>query len=357
MGVTIWDWIHDFQGQAVAVGDMQRVRLTTIHSEAYEHRETDPDQMLSILQEGRRLAQSLGEPWFVAFFDYWINETRIYYKDDFREVIDHAIGHMLEIRKPAFDQFPLRFSVYCTLIAADLGVDPRGYARPIREAIDYLATLVPPEGGDRYQFLGRRHWFALEIGEFDEANRLALKELEMADGDPDRHTARHHEVDTLKALCWIAFRRHDFEAIAAHAALGEERARELEYRHELAQFVLWRALVACREGRHDDAKRLCRQATHQMARLGMPPGEPYYDALAAYHEVGGDLLAAWEVRERELTTTVGKGQLAYESQVRIKRVRLLRRMGRDIGQEEAAAREAIAKVREPGWYLGELERG
>ena len=65
-----------------------------------------------------------------------------------------------------------------------------------------------------------------------------------------------------------------------------------------------------------------------MARLGQPPGESYYDALAAYHEVGGDLAAAWEVRERELATTVGKGQLAYESQVRIKRVRLLRRLGR-----------------------------
>jgi hypothetical protein len=355
--MTIWDWIHDFEQQARAAHDAQRVRLTAIHSEAYEHRETDPDHMLSMLQEGRRLAQALREPWFVAFFDHWITETFIYYKDDYREVIDHAVRLTLEVRKPTYDQFPLRFAVYCNLVSAYLCVDPRGYARPIREALDYLATLVPPEGSDRYLLQARRHWFAYEIGAFDEANRLALEELEMADADPDRYTARHHEVDTHKAMCWIAFRRTDWAALAGHAALGEERAREMEYRYELAQFLLWRALIAARDGHHDEAKRLCRQGTHQMARLGQPPGESYYDALAAYHEVGGDLAAAWEVRERELSTTLGKGQLAYESQVRIKRVRLLRRLGRDSGEEEAAAREAIAKLREPGWYLGELERG
>jgi hypothetical protein len=354
--MTIWEWIYDFGQQALRAGDAQRVRLTTIHSEAYEHRQTDPDRMLSMLNEGRRLAQALREPWFVAFFDHWINETYIYYKDDYREVIDQAVRLTLEIRKPAFDQFPLRFGIYCNLVAAYLCVDPRGYARPIRDALDYLGGLVPPEGGDRYLLQARRHWFALELGEFEEANRLALEELDMADGDPDRHTARHHEVDTLKALCWIAFRRNDFDALAGHAALGEECAREMQYRYELAQFILWRAMLARRVG-DDDARRLCRQATHQMARLGQPPGESYYDALAAYHAAGGDLAAAWPVRERELATSIGKGQLAYEAQVRIKRVRLLRRLGRDATQEEAAAREAIAKVREPGWYLGELEKG
>jgi len=355
--MTIWEWIFDFEQQARAAGDVQRIRLTTIHSEAYEHRQTDPDLMLSMLQEGRRSALALREPWFVAFFDHWITETFIYYKDDYREVIDHAVRLTLEIRKPLFDNFPLRFGVYCNLVAAYLCVDSRGYARPIREALDYLAGLVPTEGSDRYLLQARRHWFAYELGEFAEANRLALEELEMADGDPDLHTAWHHEVDTLKALCWIAFRRADWATLADHADLGEGRAREMEYRFELAQFLLWRALIAARDGRHDEAKRLCRQGTHQMARLGQPPGESYYDALAAYHEVGGDLAAAWQVRERELATTLGKGQLAYESQVRIKRVRLLRRLGRPSETEEAAAREAIAKLREPGWYVAELERG
>src|SRR5258708_6205493 len=121
--MPIWDWIHEFEAQARSVGDVQRVRLATIHSEAYDHRQTDPDQMLAILHDGRRLAVALREPWFVLFFDHWITETFIYYKDDYREVIDLAVRATLEIRKPAYDQFPLRFGVYCNLVAAYLCVD------------------------------------------------------------------------------------------------------------------------------------------------------------------------------------------------------------------------------------------
>jgi hypothetical protein len=93
-----------------------------------------------------------------------------------------------------------------------------------------------------------------------------------------------------------------------------------------------------------------------MSRLGQAPGESYYDALAAFHELGEDWKAAWQVRERELATTVGKGQLAYETQVHIKRVRLLVKMGLPVEEEVRAVRLSAARLREPGWYLGELER-
>ena len=36
----------------------------------------------------------------------------------------------------------------------------------------------------------------------------------MADTEPDRHLAAHHEVDTYKALCRIAFRKGDWPALA-----------------------------------------------------------------------------------------------------------------------------------------------
>ena len=76
-----------------------------------------------------------------------------------------------------------------------------------------------------------------------------------------------------------------------------------------------------------------------MARLGQPPGESYYDALAAFHELGDDSEQAWAVRERELDTTLGKGQLAYECLVRLKRVRLLMKLGRPMEEETQAVRQ------------------
>jgi hypothetical protein len=354
--MTIWDWIHDYAQQAGKAGDRQRLRLTRLHAEAYAHRQSDPERMLGILEEGRRLARALDEPWWVLFFEHWSLETLIYYKDDYREVIERGVRATLELRKPLYEQYPLRFGIWCNLVAAYLCVDPRGHAAAIREALDYLRTQVGAEGGDRYLLQARRHWFAYEMGELETAQRLALEELAMADTDPDRHTAQHHEADTYKALCWIAYRRGDHDGLARWSATGEQCAREIGYRYELALFLLWRALCARRDGAEEEARRLCRTGSSMMARLGQPPGESYFDALAAYHEAGGNLNAAWQVRQRELETTQGKGQLAYECLVRLKRTRLQVRLGLPAAEEAAAVRVAASRLREPSWYLGELER-
>ena len=354
--MTVWDWVDMFEAVARVRGDAERLRLTRFHPEAYNYRQSDPDRMLALLEEGRRLALRLHEPWWVLFFDHWQVEAFIYYKDDYREVVDRAVKVMLQLRQPVLEGHPLRFAVYCNLVAAYLCVDPRGHAAAIREALAYLQQQVPEEGGDRYLLQARRHWFAFELGELDRAGVLALEELAMADTDPDRHLAAHHEVDTYKALCRIAFRKGDWPALAGYAAIGEERARTLGYRFELALFLVWQALGARRDGREEQARRLFRQGTGQMSRLGQPPDDSYYDTLCAYHEQSGQLTAAWRVRERQLARTAGRGQLATEAECRLKRCRLLAQMGQPLDDEVGAARAAIARLREPGWYLAELER-
>jgi hypothetical protein len=353
--MTIWEWVHAFEVEARACGDRERLRLPRLHLEAYSHREADPGRMVALLEEGRRLAQRLGEPWWVLFFEHWQVEALVYYTEDYREVVDRAVRLTLELRKPAHEGHPLRFGVHCNLVAAYLCVDPRGHADSIRAALDYLQTQVPPSGGDRYLLQARRHWFAYELGRLDEAHALALEELALADADPDLDTARHHEVDTYKALCRIAFRQES-AALEGYAAAGEERARAIGYRHELALFLLWQAFTARLAGREQEARRLARRGAALMARVGQPPDDSYFDALCAYHEQGGQLDSAWELRERELAECVAKGKRAGECLCRLKRCRLLARLGRPLDDEARGVRAAAARLRAPGWYLGELER-
>jgi hypothetical protein len=354
--MTIWEWIHEFERSVAAAGDRERMLLAQLHGEAYAHRQHDPDRMLALMEEGRRLAVKLNEPWWVLFYEHWKVETLIYYKDDYRAVIDLAVKSTLELRKPIFEHYPLRFGIYCNLVAAYLCVDPRGHADSIRSALDYLAVQVEPGSGDRYLLQARRHWFAYEMGQLEEARALALEELALASSDPDQHTARHHEVDTYKALCWIDFRRGDWQGLAGHAAAGEEQSAALEYHYELALFLLWQAVCERRLGNEDRARRLARRGQAEMKRLGQPPGESYYDALATFHELAGDYDSAWRERCGELSNTVGKGQLAYECLVRLKRVRLLKKRNQPTEQEAGLAREAASKLRAPAWYLEELRR-
>jgi hypothetical protein len=353
---SIWEWIAQYEAHALARGNREAVRLARLHSEAYSHRQDNPQHMLALLREGRELALHLHEPWWVAFFEHWQIETLIYYLDDYRHVLDRVIALTLELQKPVFEAYPLRFGIYCNLVAAYLCIDPRGYAPAIQQALDYLGSIVPSEGGDRYLLQARRHWFAYELGRYDEAQRLAQEELAMADADSDRHTALHHEVDTYKALCWIAFRQENWDELELYAELGEQRARDIGYRYELALFLMWRALTAQRQGNAARARGFYRTASGIMTRLGQPPGESYYDAIARFQEESGHLEAAWEAREQEWHQIRDKGQLAYEAQVCVKRVRLLRLLNKPIEQETTRARAAIARLRAPQWYLDELDR-
>jgi len=354
--MTIWEWMRDYEEHAARAGDTEALRMCALHAEAYTLRQDDPARMRELLDEGRRIALGRREPWWAAFFTHWQVETLIYYLDDYREVIERAVKLTLEVRKPAFDGFPLRFGVWCNLVAAYLCVDPRGYAGAIREALEYLRTVTPESGGDSYLLQARRHWFAYELADYDEAERLAREELAMCSRDGDRHLAEHHEVDTHKALCWVAFRRDDTATLATHAQAGDDLARRLGYRYEQALFLLWGAVCARGAGDERAARRLHRQGQSTMERLGQPPGESYFDAVAKLHEQAGEAEAEWAVRERELAMTRGKGQFAYETTVRIKRVRLLRRLGLPVAEEEVSAREAAAQLREPAWYLDEVEK-
>jgi hypothetical protein len=88
----------------------------------------------------------------------------------------------------------------------------------------------------------------------------------------------------------------------------------------------------------------------------MPPTEAYHDALAAFYELAGDLPAALEVRRRQLADLAGKGHLAVEADCRIKACRLLASMGLPTQEEAERARGAVARLRAPEWYVGELQK-
>src|SRR5262249_53577490 len=132
--MSLWKWFDDFERDALARGDYERARLYEIQREAYyTYQETDPDRSLALYAEGRELALRLGEPWWVLLCDYWQVEGLLYFKRDYRNVLDLAIRNMLEVRKPLYAQFPFRINIYNNLVEAYLGIDPVGHAAAIQE--------------------------------------------------------------------------------------------------------------------------------------------------------------------------------------------------------------------------------
>jgi hypothetical protein len=354
--MTDRDWFGHFEALARVRGDGERLRLVQLAYEADLFRETNPDRMLALIDEGRHLARRLDEPWWALFYDDRRAGALMKYKGDALAGLELAVRNALEARKPCYEQFPWRFRVHDHLVVAYLNTDPAGYAGEIREALDWLGRDVPAEGSPRYLLLARRRWLASELGLAGEAESLARQALELAEDDPDQLIARSHAVFCYSHLCELAWQRRDWEGLAGLAAAGEELARQVGHQLELAEFHMWQALLARRAGDEESARRRWRQATRRVAQLGMPPDHIYFDAVCAYHEHGGEGPLALAARGRELELLAGKGRWAAEVRCRTERCALLVRLGRPPAAELALARAAAGRLRRPEAALARLAR-
>jgi hypothetical protein len=354
--MTIWDWCDEYERQARERGDEDGVRLSRLHYDAYNFRETNPARTVLLLEEGRRLAQVRREPWWVLFYDHFRVEALMCFLRDYRDVVEQAVKNTLEVRKPQYDAFPLRFAIQRHLISAYIGVDSPGYAAEIQEALDCMESQIPDDGQDRYLFLGSRREFSLDMGWLDRAEDAAQQALALAANDPQQPAAEHHAVFNYRALCRIAWARHDREALQAWATQGERLARRRELQMELSVFVLWQGALCRHAGDEERARYLHRRAVARAGRLGRPPIGAYFGALCAYHDLGGELDLALQVRRRELELILGKGMFFYEAEARLYILELLVRQGLPLDDDLAAAHASARHLRAPAAYLAEIER-
>jgi len=262
----------------------------------------------------------------------------------------------LEARKPEYARLPQRVCLHEDLVSAYVGIDPAGYADAIRPALEYMRGQVSDDLECRYCVTQCDGEFHLARGRLDEAEACARQTLTMADADPVPDDGEFHAAYAHCDLCEIAWRRGDWDTLRANAAAGEELARRSDNPGKVCEFLVWRALLARRDGDEAHARRLEHQAIARMARLGALPSPAYYHALSAYYEQGGDLQAALRVRAHELEGIAGKGRLLQECRARVERCRLLARMGLPMDQELASAREAAGRLRDPAPHLADLNR-
>jgi hypothetical protein len=352
--MDVWEWADDFRRQALARGDRRRVRLAAQHGDAFALRYDDPGHMCLLMEEGRRLADALGEPWWALFYDFWLVETGLFHLRDLRPLPELASRMVLDLRKPAFEGHPLRFACFVNLAYVWLYVDPHGYAGELGPVLDYLVREAP-RGEEALRLYDVRQCHALRMGRPEEARRLAGEALAAADAEPNRYLARHESVNTLSWLCPADFALKDWAALAEDAARGEELARAHGCHYSVALFVTWRALAARLLGDRREGTRLLRLATGRMGRLAKPPENEYFDALCAFREADGDLDAALAVRGEELAVLRDRGRPEDESRCRWERCRLLVRLGRPWDEEREALRQAADGLRQPARYLDRLD--
>jgi hypothetical protein len=352
--MSLSEWLLQFDEQAYDAGDVQRQKLLQISREAGPYLRSDPARALALYERGRRLAESLNEPWWVMYFTHWKLQVLLYYLADYQQAQRLAVEATLEARKPTYTGLPQRVCLHDDLVNSYVGTDPKGNAEAIQEALAFMQADVAPQMECRYCIQGDVTDFALATGSLDSAEAACQRVLDMAEGETAVSTRAHHCMTAEARLCEVAFLRQDWSALAEHADAGAAWNPQAHRPMLLAEFLMWQALLARRKGEDRLAAALVHRAEDAVARNNAVPRGCYFDALCAYHLAAAEVEPALRARERELKLMVGKGMLQREANGWLQACRLRLLLGMPLEEALAQAREAAQRLRRPEEMLVEL---
>ncbi|MBN1428930.1 MAG: hypothetical protein JXB07_11140 [Anaerolineae bacterium] len=330
-------------------GDDARIAMDERFRSAFKFMDEDPDMALDLLSQSRLIAQELDEKWWVQLSNHWELQTLLFYKRDYNHVLEKAVKAAVEVRKPEYENFPQRICLHEDLIYSYLESDPIGYSEQIRSAIEYMESQVTPDLECRFCVSGLKTHFTILTGDIDLALDLALKYVEQSEHED------HYLSSAYIYLCAIAFARQDWQKMKDWALAGEVVSRRRNRENNLVEMLTCNAVATRCLGDEKEALRLCQAATQRAAGYGARLGARYYQMLAAYHELGGDLKKACQVRDRQLHEIEGTARHFVECQCRLEIVRLRKALGLPFEDAADGVRTAAKRLKEPSYILKQLE--
>ncbi len=352
----IWDWFSEKEWEYEEEGDCERLEMAQIHSEAFGLGETDPFAALKMFREGKEKAKRLQEPWWTFLYEVWISICYEEYIGNLHEGLAQALHCVNESRKPVLQNHPWRMAAYNTLLSCYIRIDPIGYDEAIRQCLRELSREIPRGPGEhRYIMMQQKREFLIVNGRYKQAEQNAFRHLALFDEDPEQDV--WYVISVYRDMCYLAWRKEDWETLASFADQFEKTSRGRENRKtDLVEALIWKAILARRKGEEPEAKRLYRNAVRRSKSLHQNFDMEHYDAWSYFHQLGEDLKQAVKIREEQMAAIQGKGRYGYECDTRIKKCELLAKLGQLTAEELNRAREATHPLKKPERYLKRIQK-
>ncbi len=100
--MSAWQWFNEISNEAKPRGNDVPGRLLQLHEHGFQCRQTDPDRTLAVFREAQQAALGYGHPWWIMLFDQWLVHGMIYYKCDYRSILESAVRNVLTVSKPTY---------------------------------------------------------------------------------------------------------------------------------------------------------------------------------------------------------------------------------------------------------------
>ncbi|GEM_PF-3549099 len=310
--MNVIEWMQQFAQDALKNNDQQRLQLIAFAQHGDILRESQPEVAFQVFQSGRELAEQLTEPCWILFFAHRMAHVCIFELEDLDRAMSLVTRDYVLSTKDEYLHCPINQSIRLNLVETYLYYDPVGYASKIKDVIAYLRKTG---SSDEYTTLQLDDFLAqlyLKLNQLDEALDYSLRTLD--DG---------YGYLTLTRIYW---ERGEYDKALDMSMLRMQASRFSRFMYSDSQ--AWCAAMILRT--HGDpvmAKTLHEQAIRQIENINFVPNSTLFDALAEYHEANNDFEKALTVRDNQLAK---QNQVAGPEEViivRLRRARLLGRMG------------------------------
>ncbi len=345
---SIWDWLADYQHEAIRNGDYAALRLVGHYIRAGDVAPNSPDERFAAFEAGHALAIQMREPWWEMFFEGWKISTLLVYKQDARAALDLAARAAIEVVKPVYDGSPFRASINLELVSAYRALDPIAHEKSIRAAFDVIRRYGAGFDDFRPHYLQQWAAFLESLEEPDGSATLAAAWDYVAEAqNQDEPSSRaHYGMSALNLVCKLLVR---YEPATAREQLGELAAQAEIYAREksrdsiIASALMWRAVAARWNDDDAEAAQLYGRAFAVQNRMTTPHNAVGFGAIV-YHQTNEEWDEALRVCQDELRVLRSHGLAFQEARLRLKKLELLQWAGRDTARETRRARAFVERL-------------
>lgn len=349
--MNIWSWIDRIEDDAYQNDDRERINMVRTFYKALRVADDDPDLSLNLLNQSRAIAQQCEELWWVQLTNHWELQFRIYNKRDLTNTLELAVQSAVETRKPHYTEFPQRICLHEDLIRVYMRQDPIGHLDMIEDALGYMETELNPRVECFLCFQQLKISQKILKAEYAEAKTSALALLQYAGKDP------FHLCHAYQYLCEIACLQNDWESIGEWAYLGASYAeKQFNNTDQRIEFTMWQAVYERHAGNEQVAHQRFVSAAGRATNYTGGLNTAYYDAVCAYHELGGELEKALKSRELFLSTLVNTAQYHAECECLLEIIRLRQTLGLLIEEPTQHLETIFGIMKNPSVMREKLER-
>jgi hypothetical protein len=345
--MDVIEWMQNFIEEALKNDDQQRLQLVYFAQQADILRESNPEVAFQVYQAGRSASEALAETCWILFFAQRMAHVCIFELENLERAMDMVARDYVLSTQDTYTHCPINSAVRVNLVETYLYYDPVGYADTIQEVVEYLRKTEATNTHLRLQlddFMAQLH---LKLNQLDKALDYSLRTLD--DG---------YGFLTLSRIYW---ERGEYQKALEISELREEESLSSPY--TLADSRAWIAAMLMRtNGDSLKAKSLYKRAQYHIAKINFVPNSTLFDALADYHEASGSMNEALAIRDDQLAKQQAIAGPEEVIIVRLRRARLLGRMGTitEMNDQIAEIRTHLSKIKQPAYYkqlLGLIETG